>query len=98
MRLEDEGLQLIPACDGERVWALGRRRRPDLVINDVGMPRLEGVGLLHGLHGAERSRQTPVILMSAVAPAVNTEHRTLVPKPLDLDRLLSPIEWEVAPG
>jgi PAS domain S-box-containing protein len=53
--------------DGEKVLAAARARRPDLVISDVMMPRLDGFGLLQRLRADETLRDVPLILLSARA-------------------------------
>jgi PAS domain S-box-containing protein len=40
---------------------------PDLVLADIMMPGLDGFGLLRRLHADERTREVPVILISALA-------------------------------
>src|SRR6185437_10289846 len=40
---------------------------PDLVLSDAMMPRLDGFGLLKALRADERTRQLPIILLSARA-------------------------------
>jgi len=51
--------------DGEQALAAIRRRRPELVLSDVMMPRLDGFGLLKALRTDEPLRDIPVILLSA---------------------------------
>jgi len=52
-------------ADGEQALAAIRRRRPELLLSDVMMPRLDGLGLLKALRGDEKLRDLPVILLSA---------------------------------
>lgn len=40
---------------------------PDLVLTDIMMPHLDGMGLLHALRADDRTRAIPVILLSARA-------------------------------
>jgi signal transduction histidine kinase/DNA-binding response OmpR family regulator len=53
--------------DGEAALAAARRRRPDLVLTDVMMPRLDGYGLLAALRADPDLRDVPVVLLSARA-------------------------------
>ncbi|HTZ77060.1 MAG TPA: PAS domain-containing protein, partial [Stellaceae bacterium] len=53
--------------DGEAALAAARRRRPDLILSDIMMPRLGGIGLLRELRGDSELRDVPVILLSARA-------------------------------
>jgi signal transduction histidine kinase len=53
--------------DGEQALAAARASPPDLVLSDVMMPGLDGLGLVRALRADERTRTTPVILLSARA-------------------------------
>jgi len=47
--LEAQGLGVIEAADGESALAYARRLRPDAVITEVAVPRLDGFGLLQSM-------------------------------------------------
>jgi DNA-binding response OmpR family regulator len=53
--------------DGEGALTAARKRSPDLILSDVMMPRLDGFGLLRELRADSRTRDIPVILLSARA-------------------------------
>ena len=55
------------AADGEAALKAIHERRPDLVLADVVMPRLDGAGLLRAIRGDPELRDIPVILLSARA-------------------------------
>ncbi len=54
-------------ADGEEALKAARERAFDLILTDVMMPRLDGFGLLRKLREDERTREIPVILISARA-------------------------------
>jgi signal transduction histidine kinase/DNA-binding response OmpR family regulator len=54
-------------ADGQAALEAAGRRRPDLVLTDVMMPRLDGFGLLRALRAAPDLRDVPVVLLSARA-------------------------------
>jgi len=54
-------------ADGEAALAAARRQRPDLILADIMMPRLEGLGLLKVVRDEAALREIPVILLSARA-------------------------------
>jgi signal transduction histidine kinase len=54
-------------ADGLAALELSHRRRPDLILTDVMMPRLDGFGLLRELRSDRELRDVPVILLSARA-------------------------------
>jgi signal transduction histidine kinase/CheY-like chemotaxis protein len=55
------------AHDGEEALNAIRQRRPDLVLADVMMPRIDGFGLLKHLRDDADTQTLPVILLSARA-------------------------------
>lgn len=59
--------EVVAVADGEAALAQVAIQRPDLVLSDVMMPRLDGFGLLKALKANEETRDLPVILLSARA-------------------------------
>lgn len=55
------------APNGAAALAAARARPPDLVLSDIMMPELDGVGLLRALRAEAGTREIPVILLSARA-------------------------------
>jgi PAS domain S-box-containing protein len=53
--------------DGEAALEAAHRHKPDLIVTDVMMPRLDGFGLLEGVRKDPELRDTPVIMLSARA-------------------------------
>ncbi|MCY1035761.1 ATP-binding protein [Corallococcus sp. BB11-1] len=53
--------------DGQKALEFALARPPDLVLSDVMMPRLDGVGLLQALRAAPHTRELPILLLSAKA-------------------------------
>jgi len=54
-------------AEGESALAAALSQNFDLVLSDVMMPKLDGFGLLKALRANEKTRTTPVILLSARA-------------------------------
>jgi PAS domain S-box-containing protein len=54
-------------ADGRAALASARAERPDLVLTDVMMPRLDGFGLLRELRADPQTATIPVIMLSARA-------------------------------
>jgi signal transduction histidine kinase len=57
--------EVSTAADGLAGLEAARERGPDLVVSDVMMPRLDGVGLVRALRADPRTASLPVILLSA---------------------------------
>ena len=66
-RLLSAEYQVVSAADGEAALLSTRQRRPDLVVTDIMMPRLDGFGLLKALRANPATSAIPVILLSARA-------------------------------
>ncbi len=59
--------QVLTAADGESALALAVEWRPDVVVTDAMMPRVDGFALLHALRGDSRTAGARVIMVSARA-------------------------------
>lgn len=66
-RLLSGQYEVDAVSDGEAAWEKARQRRPDLILSDIMMPRLDGFGLLAAVRKEESLRNVPVILLSARA-------------------------------
>ncbi|HTS35755.1 MAG TPA: response regulator [Candidatus Solibacter sp.] len=58
---------VMPCEDGQVALEQARRTRPDVVLADVMMPRMDGFGLLRAIREDKDLRDVPVILLSARA-------------------------------
>jgi two-component system alkaline phosphatase synthesis response regulator PhoP len=99
MKLESENFAVAKAYDGVEGFEKIKQQRPDLVILDVMMPRKDGYQLCDELKNDDAYKGIPVVLLTAVADAVNSTNYThmggkttladdFVPKPIDLDKLM----------
>lgn len=59
--------QVETVVDGQAALDSIRQRPPDLVLTDVMMPNLDGLGLLRSLRADPATRDLPIILLSARA-------------------------------
>ena len=66
-RLLEEGYAVESVSDGTAALLACRARRPDLVLSDVMMPKLDGLGLLRALRADPALASIPIILLSARA-------------------------------
>lgn len=62
--LREEGAIVEEAGDGQEVLERARKKRPDLVISDILMPRLDGFALTRELKRDPALSDVPVILLS----------------------------------
>ncbi len=61
-----EGFEVVHAQDGEEALALFPTSGASLVISDVEMPRLDGLGFLRGLREHPAGRHLPVMMLTAM--------------------------------
>lgn len=64
-RLEAHGYALATAGDGEEALACARSLQPDLILLDVMMPKVDGLGVCRQLKGDKELPFMPVILVTA---------------------------------
>ncbi|WP_395735958.1 ATP-binding protein [Prosthecobacter sp.] len=66
-RLLAERYEVFTVADGQAALDLAHEMRPDLVLTDVMMPRLDGFGLLSQMRASSELQSIPVIVLSARA-------------------------------
>jgi response regulator NasT len=98
--LAEEGYQVVgQAADGEEAVALAEQHRPDLVVLDVKMPRLDGISAAQRI--AEQ-RIAPVVILTAfgqrelVERARDAGAMAYVVKPFTKNDLVPAIEMAVS--
>ncbi len=62
-----ENYRTETAADGEQALEMIKNRKPDLVLTDVMMPRLDGFGLLKEIRSNPQNSGLPIIMLSARA-------------------------------
>ena len=65
--LSVEGFRVVAAADGDEGLARAREARPDLVICDILMPRLDGFSVLAALRSGPETAAIPFIFLTASA-------------------------------
>ena len=66
-RLLTERYDVVLAADGQEALRSIRDHRPDLVVSDIMMPNLDGLGLMKHLRSDPATETLPIILLSARA-------------------------------
>jgi len=62
-----ERYEVQTVADGQAAWNAVQKQVPDLILSDVMMPMLNGFELLRRVRADPRSREVPVIMLSARA-------------------------------
>ena len=93
--LKMRGFEVLMACDGEEGLAQARQFRPDLILLDVMMPKMDGWEMLSHLRRDEKTKNIPVAMLTAKIEDHNFtiareyEASEYFTKPVDLDELIS---------
>ncbi|MDQ5971926.1 MAG: hypothetical protein QG553_85 [Patescibacteria group bacterium] len=72
-RLVAEGYEIVSAHDGEEALALAVKEKPDLIISDIMMPKISGFDMLDILRSTPETKDTKVIMMTALSQAEDRE-------------------------
>jgi DNA-binding response OmpR family regulator len=103
MMLESKGFEVGKAYDGLEAEAAIKKRRPDVLILDVMMPRKTGYQLCKELKSNKWTQDIPILMLTAVGDAVPTttythaegmamEAEDFIPKPVDAATLLEAVQ------
>ena len=104
LTLDGAGHRTIVAEDGEHALRIlddglpDGLPRPDLVITDINMPRLDGIGLIRALRQRPSTRLVPILVLSTEsAQTLKAQARYAgatgwIVKPFDPDRLLQALD------
>lgn len=71
--LEAHSYQVVTACDGEEGLSKLKEEKPDLMILDLLMPRMDGFAVLKELQDPRRSKygKIPVLILTSVREDVS---------------------------
>jgi DNA-binding response OmpR family regulator len=92
--LEDEGVELQTASDGEMALDVVRNHHPELVFLDVMMPKMNGFEVCRAIKAHAATAATTVIMLTAKGQAYDREEGVAagadryLTKPFDPDELL----------
>ena len=91
--LAKQGYTLLTATNGEEALVQARRERPDLIVLDIMMPRLDGYQVAEAIRADDDLKSTPIIMLSAkaqdedIARGVEAGVDDYVTKPFSPDEL-----------
>ena len=96
------GYELMSATDGAAGIAMAAAERPDLILMDLNLPEIDGWEAARRLKADPKTRDIPIIALSAHAMAGDREKALATgcddfdTKPIEFDRLLAKIERALA--
>jgi CheY-like chemotaxis protein len=65
--LEARGYAVVEACDGREALHMIEQAQPDILLLDIGMPVLDGFGVIREIRGNPRLATLPVLAVTAYA-------------------------------
>lgn len=95
--LEDKDYAVITAYDGEEAVKAVREQKPDLVILDVMMPKMNGYEVCEKIKKDPSTKDIPVIMLTAkdmgedIEMALSKDANWYITKPYDAKYLLGKI-------
>jgi len=89
MSLRAKGYTLLQATDGEAALEIATKERPDLIIMNLGLPKIDGLEVTRRLRRNEAFNHTPIIAITAHGveggreQAINAGCDAYLPKPFN---------------
>ena len=96
--LDEKGYKIETALNAKEAYALIEKSTPDLILLDLLMPKISGFDFLKEIRKNEKTKNTPVIVVSALTDEENIEKIMgmgaidFVKKPIDLQYLVDKVE------
>ena len=97
-RLERRGFEVLVAHDGAAAVEMAKAEKPDLVLMDMNMPKVDGWEATRQIKAAPESAATPVIGLTAHAlegdrdRAIEAGCADYHTKPVEFEKLMEQIE------
>lgn len=95
--LQWSGYEIIEATNGKDGVKLAKNKKPDLILMDVIMPKMEGFSAAHAIKTDQATKEIPVIMLTSVDPEAIKEFgkgvvtEGYITKPFGSQELLSTI-------
>ena len=95
LSLSAQGYNIIEAEDGATAIAKMAEHHPDLVIQDLALPDIDGLTLAQTLHGLPGREDIPIVAFSAFverleeARATEAIFKAFIPKPIEPSKLVN---------
>jgi len=91
------GFDVIVAADGGEGLYRARADRPDLIVTDINMPNLDGIGMIRQLREEADFADLPIIAVTAYGDefarqAVEAGATAAAAKPMNLDSLVEQVK------
>jgi DNA-binding response OmpR family regulator len=75
--LEARGHRIATGRDGQEALDLVAAERPDVLVIDLNLPKVDGFEVVKRLKGASATKDLPIVMMTAAFPSVQDADRGL---------------------
>ena len=69
LALRDAGYRVVQAEDGVHGLEVLAAEKPDVIVTDINMPRLDGFGFIEEVRSDDRHRATPILVLTTESDA-----------------------------
>ncbi|MBD3272042.1 MAG: response regulator [Elusimicrobia bacterium] len=101
VRLEVEGFMTLCAHDGKKGIESAREHKPDIILLDIMLSKLDGIETCKILKKDTRTKDIPIIMLTSLSAVGDVEKafaagaNDYLTKPFEYDRLLGKItKWQ----
>jgi len=101
--LKSAGYDVLEACDGQDALAKLKGQKIHLIISDVNMPKLDGIGFVKAVKQLPTYKFTPIIMLTTESEEQKKREgqaagaKAWVVKPFKPDQMLGAVEKLVLP-
>ena len=102
--LQQQGYRVVTASNGEDAITVATQTNPNIILMDINLPNLDGLGATRRIFENDALRDVPVIAITAFSTegfqraAYDVGVSGYLTKPLDLDRMHQLIARLLSPG
>ena len=93
LELQRSGYRVLTAANGDEAFSIGSVARPDLILMDIAMPVMDGLGATRKIRTDPDLSKVPIVALTAFATegfrksAYDVEMDGYLTKPIDFERL-----------
>jgi CheY-like chemotaxis protein len=100
--LEKHGFSVLAATDGQQGIEMASSKRPDCILLDIQLPRMDGYSVAMALRRDTKLRDTPIIVVTSYAMAGDREKalsagaNDYIEKPIDPETFVAQVGKHIA--
>lgn len=100
--LKKNNFEVLVAYDGVEALQIIKKEKPDLILMDVMMPKMDGIEAIEKLQGDEATRDIPIVILSALGQEMDVMRglqagaASYIVKPFSPRELLDEIKAKLA--